>query len=92
MSDITYLYIGLGFGYLSLITDAYSKLIVGYCLHPFLTAEGSLKALDMALLTRLEREEELIHHRSDFYGLCKGKGIKFVIFFAPLNDRIHSVD
>ena len=62
VSDITYLYIGLGFGYLSLITDAYSKLIVGYCLHPFLTAEGSLKALDMALLTHLEREEELIHH------------------------------
>lgn len=34
--------IGLGFSYLSLITDAYSKLIVGYCLHPFLTAEGTL--------------------------------------------------
>ena len=64
VSDITYLYIGLGFDYLSLITDAYSKLIVGYCLHPFLTAEGSLKALDMALATHLEREEELIHHRS----------------------------
>ncbi|WP_020604782.1 integrase core domain-containing protein [Spirosoma spitsbergense] len=37
-------------------------LIVGYCLHPFLTAEGSLKALDMALATHLEREQELIHH------------------------------
>ena len=64
VSDITYLYIGLGFGYLSLITDAYSKLIMGYCLHLFLTAEGSLKALDMALATHLEREEELIHHRA----------------------------
>lgn len=51
VSDITYICIGLGFGYLSLVTDAYSKLIVGYCLHPFLTAEGSLKALEMALLT-----------------------------------------
>ena len=49
-------------GYLSLITVAYSKLIVGYCLHPFLTAEGSLKALDMALSTHLEREDELIHY------------------------------
>jgi putative transposase len=28
--DITYLCIGLGFGYLSLLTDAYTKLIVGY--------------------------------------------------------------
>ena len=47
--DITYLCIGLGFGYLSLLTDAYSKLIVGYCLHPLLTVQGSLKALEMAL-------------------------------------------
>ena len=43
--DITYLCIGLGFGYFSLLTDAYSKLIVGYCPHPLLTVEGSLKAL-----------------------------------------------
>lgn len=62
VSDITYICVGLGFGYLSLITDAYSKLIVGYCLHPFLTAEGSLKALEMALSTHWTTGEELIHH------------------------------
>ncbi|MCP1385811.1 IS3 family transposase [Runella sp. S5] len=60
--DITYICIGLGFGYLSLVTDAYSKLIVGYCLYPFLTAEGSLKALEMALLTNWEKGNGLIHH------------------------------
>ncbi len=60
--DITYICIGLGFGYLSLVTDAYSKLIVGYCLHPYLTAEGSLKALEMALLTDWEKGNGLIHH------------------------------
>ena len=47
--DITHLCTGLGFGYLSLSTDACSKRIVGYCLHPLLTVEGSLKALEMAL-------------------------------------------
>jgi putative transposase len=47
--DITYLCIGLVFGYLSSLTDAYSKLIVGYCLHLLPTMEGSLKALEMAL-------------------------------------------
>ncbi len=47
---------------MSLITDAYSKLIVGYCLHPFLTAEGSLKALEMALSTNWEKGQALIHH------------------------------
>ena len=60
--DITYLCIGLGFGYLSLLTDAYSQLIVGYCLHPLLTVEGSLKALEMALQSELPRSESLIHH------------------------------
>nr|WP_262898965.1 IS3 family transposase [Hymenobacter piscis] len=61
VSDITYLCVGLGFGYLSLITDAYSKMIMGYCLHPLLTAEGAVKALDMALSQR-ENSQELIHH------------------------------
>ena len=60
--DITYLYIGFNFGYLSLITDAYSKMIVGYCLHPYLNTEGCLIALEMAL-TRWDKGEcELIHH------------------------------
>lgn len=60
--DITYLCIGLGFGYLSLLTDAYSKLIVGYCLHPLLTVEGALKALEMALQNEQPRSAFLIHH------------------------------
>lgn len=60
--DITYLCVGFSFGYLSLITDAYSKMIVGYCLHPYLNTEGCLIALEMAL-TRLDKgESELIHH------------------------------
>lgn len=59
---ITYLCIGLGFGYLSLITDAYSKLIVGYCLHPLLTSEGCLRALEMALHQEQPQATTLIHH------------------------------
>ena len=60
--DITYLCIGLGFGYLSLLTDTYSKLIVGYCLHPLLTVKGSLKALEMALQSEHSRPASLMHH------------------------------
>ena len=60
--DITYLYIGFGFAYLSLITDAYSKMIVGYCLHPLLTTEGCLMALEMALAQWDRGKNELIHH------------------------------
>ena len=68
--DITYLCIGLGFGYLSLLTDAYSKLIVGYCLHPLLTVQGSLKALEMALQSEQPRPVSLIHQsdRGSQYG------------------------
>jgi putative transposase len=59
--DLTYICVGFDFNYLSLITDAYSKKIVGYHLHPYLTTEGCLMALNMALLTR-SGNTNLIHH------------------------------
>lgn len=49
VSDITYIRIGDGFGYLSLITDAYSRYIVGYKLARTLSAEGPVAALAKAL-------------------------------------------
>ncbi|MGV8092998.1 MAG: IS3 family transposase [Mangrovibacterium sp.] len=61
VSDITYIRIEDDFNYLSLITDAYSKLIVGYCLYPSLEAEGSIIALRMALEQRT-KTTFLIHH------------------------------
>lgn len=62
VADITYICVGYDFNYLSMITDAYSKKIVGYHLHTNLSAEGSLKALDMALKGRTKFLRELIHH------------------------------
>ena len=61
VSDITYVRVGEGFAYLSLITDAYSRKIVGYCLYRSLSSKGCIKALRMALKANLERES-LIHH------------------------------
>jgi len=61
VSDITYIRIGQGFGYLSLITDAYSKRIVGYHLKNDLSAKGPAAALRMALRNNPDREG-LIHH------------------------------
>lgn len=61
VSDITYIRTLMGFVYLSLITDAYSKKIVGWCLWSDLTSEGALNALRMAV----EKEgvkSGLIHH------------------------------
>jgi transposase InsO family protein len=48
--------------YLSLITDAYSKKIVGWCLWPDLTSEGALNALKMATKSEGVKRNELIHH------------------------------
>ena len=51
------------FCYLSLITDAYSKEIVGWCVGETLETENAMKALDMAL-SRIEGQscKDLIHH------------------------------
>lgn len=63
VSDITYIRSGDGFSYLSLITDAYSRRIVGYCLYPTLQKEGPLEALKMALNTLPPTADlNLIHH------------------------------
>jgi putative transposase len=62
VSDITYIQVAGGFNFLSLITDAYSKQIMGYCLHPTLEAEGCLKALKMALGQKNNYNIRHIHH------------------------------
>lgn len=62
VSDITYIRQHHGFSYLSLITDAYSRKIVGYCLYPTLQKEGPIQALRMALNSREYRSALLIHH------------------------------
>jgi transposase InsO family protein len=61
VSDITYIGTLVGFGYLSLVTDAYSRKIVGYCLSEGLDAAGCVRALRMALKANPERAG-LVHH------------------------------
>lgn len=62
VADITYIRLKNAFAYLSLITDAYSRKIVGYCLHKDLTKEGCLAALQMAIAQRATPHKQLIHH------------------------------
>jgi len=61
VSDITYIRLLDDFVYLSLITDAYSRKIVGFFLSETLEAIGCLKALKMALSNNPQRGR-LIHH------------------------------
>ena len=63
VSDITYLRTEHQFIYLALITDAYSRKIVGYHLSQFLKAQGCIIALNKAI-TSLSTDPagNLIHH------------------------------
>jgi transposase InsO family protein len=62
VSDITYIRTKIGFLYLSLITDVYSKQIMGFELADNLRAESSIKALKMAIKKRRYPKRKLIHH------------------------------
>ena len=61
VADITYLETLQGFCYLALITEVYSRKIVGYDLSESLCLEGSLRALQMAL-QETKAPKGMIHH------------------------------
>lgn len=83
VSDITYISLKGGFAFLSLITDACSRKIVGYYLSRDLKAIGCINALNNALHDRVYLEQTLIHHSDrgtqyccdDYIGMLKSNGI-----------------
>lgn len=73
VSDITYIRIADRFGYLSLVTDAFSRKIIGYYLHHCLATIGPLYALQMAIDTAdLSGKQYLIHHSDRGLQYCSG--------------------
>jgi putative transposase len=64
VADITYIRLRGGFAYLFLVTDVWSRKIVGWALGPTLEARWSLDALEMALAGAHAPVEgcERIHH------------------------------
>lgn len=62
VSDITYIGKRDNPCYLSLVTDAYSKKIMGYYVANNLNTESSVMALKMAIKQRIHRDLPLIHH------------------------------
>src|SRR5215204_3698090 len=61
VADITYVALKDRFCYLHLITDAYSKKIMGYSLSKDLAASSTVKALHQALANRTNNKA-LMHH------------------------------
>lgn len=62
VSDITYIGDRENPKYLALVTDSYSKKIVGYDVSDSLSVASSHKALKMAIRSRRYKEKKLIHH------------------------------
>lgn len=78
VSDITYLETREGYMYLFLITDAFSKKIVGYALADNLDADNAVRALKMALRSMGEDCSGLIHHSDRGVQYCSDKYVKLL--------------
>ena len=72
VSDITYLHTMEGFCYLALITDAYSRRIVGFDVSDSLELEGCLRALQKALQTATDLSE-VVHHSDRGIQYCSNR-------------------
>ena len=62
VSDITYIKTEEGNCYLNMVTDAYSRKIMGYVVEDNMEAEKMIEALKMAITTRQPSLAETIHH------------------------------
>lgn len=72
-SDITYIHTKSGFLYLYLITDTYSKQIMGWELADNQKTVNAIRALKMALKNRSYLDRKLIHHSDRGFQYCNPK-------------------
>lgn len=77
VSDITYIRNREDFSYLFLVTDAYSKKVVGYKLANTLETKHAISSLEMALNTA-KRTEGLIHHSDRGIQYCSHNYVKLL--------------
>lgn len=99
VSDITYVATNQGWAYLSLITDAFTRLIVGYALHPTLDTQGPMAALEMAnsfYVSHGLSTQGAIHHSDRGVQYCsawyvgKLKELKINISMTQTGDPLHN--
>ena len=73
VSDITYLKTDEGNCYLNLVTDAYSRKIVGYAIADNMEAMQMKQALLMAVKGRINKRLPLIHHSDRGLQYCSAE-------------------
>ena len=81
VADITYITTEKGFRYLALLTDAYSRFIVGYDLSSSLAVEGALRALKQAIAQAQDKGLRGLIHHSDH-------GVQYTAW--PYRDQLRS--
>ena len=79
VSDITYIKTENGHYYLALVTDAYSKKIVGYAIDSHMKASLCVEALKMAIKNREYPELNLIHHSDRGFQYCSSEYTNFTL-------------
>lgn len=62
VSDITYIKTDAGHAYLALVTDAYSKKLMGWALDDNMRASLVVEALNMAIENLSFKHDQIIHH------------------------------
>ena len=77
VSDITYIKTDNGHNYLALVTDAYSKQIMGYKLANHMKTSLCAEALKMAIKNRKYPHQKLIHHSDRGFQYCNPKYTAF---------------
>ena len=77
VSDITYIKTQNGHNYLALVTDAYSKQIMGYKLANHMRTSLCKEALAMAIKNRKYPDQKLIHHSDRGFQYCNPKYTEF---------------
>jgi len=77
VADITYVAIETGYAYLHLVTDAYSKQIMGYFVSTDLSASSTIQALTMALENR-KYNNKLVHHSDRGLQYCSSGYVKIL--------------
>lgn len=106
VGDITYVATASGWAYLSLLTDAATRLIVGWALLPTLGKEGPMEALEMAkrfymdngivFSKNTDERIQLIHHSDRGSQYCSNEYVKMLkdsgirISMTQTGDPLHN--
>ena len=76
VSDITYIKTDEGNCYLNLVTDAYSRRIMGYAIAENMNTEEMKIAYEMAIADRVHLNEKLVHHSDRGLQYCSNDYVR----------------